>query len=107
MRRSCVLKLLNDHSVSGVTRNSPEEQILTDTVLFIIDEAPTQPKFALETENRVLRFLTGNRDVPFGGKIFVLGGDRRQTLPVVPRVINMSVRDYCIFSSDLWEHFQV
>ncbi len=28
--------------------------------------------------------LTGNVGVPFGGKILVLGGDWRQTLPIVP-----------------------
>ena len=83
------------------------EIILIDTALFIIDKAPTQPKYALETEDRVLHFLTGKPNVPFGGKIFVLGGDQRQTLPVVPRVINMAIREYCIFASYLWEHYQV
>ena len=33
--------------------------------------------------DRVLQDLTGN-NVPFGGKVVVLGGDWRQILPVVP-----------------------
>nr|XP_025692729.1 ATP-dependent DNA helicase PIF1-like [Arachis hypogaea] len=29
-----------------------------------------------------------NKDLPFGGKVVVLGGDFRQVLPVIPKVVN-------------------
>ena len=41
-------------------------------------------RFAFEAVDRTFRDLT-NVDEPFGGKIFILGGDFRQILPVVIR----------------------
>lgn len=42
----------------------------------------------------------------FGGKIFLLGGDFRQVLPVVPRVPPAVVIDTCLKRSPLWPLFQ-
>ena len=41
------------------------------------------PREALEAVDRLLRDLMRN-EIPFGGKILVLGGDFRQVLPVMP-----------------------
>src|SRR5258705_10942385 len=42
---------------------------------------------------------------PFGGKVFVVGGDFRQTLPVVARGTRTDIVESCIKSSRLWNHF--
>ena len=98
--------ILNEDSVCGIQRNDAEAEELLRQTIFITDEAPMQPRYALEAIDRLLQFLTGN-NVPFGGKIIILGGDKRQTLPIVPRNINMSVVQYSLFSSELWQHFRV
>ena len=52
--------------------------------MFIIDEASMVPAHALAAIDRMLRDIT-SCDIPFGGKIFLMGGDFKQVLPVVPR----------------------
>ena len=47
--------------------------------VLIWDEAPMAVKFHLEYVDRALKFVMQN-DVPFGGKIIILGGDNRQVL---------------------------
>ena len=54
---------------------------LREVFLFLIDEASMRTRHQFEPIYRVVRDITGN-DIPFGGKIFVLGGDFRQTLYV-------------------------
>ena len=48
-----------------------------------------------------MRDVTGN-DVPFGGKVVILGGDFRQTLPIVRRGSDTAIGKNCIISSPLW-----
>lgn len=45
--------------------------------------------------------------VPFGGKVFVFGGDFRQVLPVVVRGDAGKVLDACFKSSHLWRNIIV
>jgi ATP-dependent DNA helicase PIF1 len=55
----------------------------------------------------ILRFNNDNsQNKPFGGTTVVLGGDFRQTLPVVPKgrreqIVNASIKTY------LWNHFEI
>ena len=44
---------------------------------------------------------------PFGGKFILMGGDFRQTLPVVPRRSRTDIIAVCIKNSPLWHHFKV
>ncbi len=44
--------------------------------------------------------------MPFGGKVVVLGGDFRQTLPVVRRGTRASTISACIKRTELWQHFE-
>ncbi|XP_065321412.1 ATP-dependent DNA helicase pif1-like [Gordionus sp. m RMFG-2023] len=44
---------------------------------------------------------------PFGGKVILLGGDFRQTLPVIPNSSKAYIIESCLKSSDLWVYFKV
>ena len=46
-------------------------------------------------------------DVPFGGKIFLLGGDFRPVLPVLPRKSRSAIVENCLKSSPLWPLLEV
>ena len=58
-------------------------------------------RYQFEAIDRLMRDLTG-KDIPFGGKIFILGGDFRQTLPVVRRASDTVIIENSIISSHLW-----
>jgi len=51
--------------------------------IILWDEASMIPKGALRVVDKLLRDIM-QVDVPFGGKLLILGGDFRQVLPVVP-----------------------
>ena len=68
-------------SSSSIKAQSKEAKLLKDTQLFIWDEAPMAPRYSLEIVDRTLKYIMNN-DLPFGGKIMLLGGDFRQLLPV-------------------------
>jgi hypothetical protein len=74
--------------------------------MFVIDEASMVPLHALSAIDKLLQDITGN-EVPFGGKIFLFGGDFRQVLPVVPRRPRTVIVENCIKSSPLWAQFQI
>ena len=44
---------------------------------------------------------------PFGGKIFVLGGDFRQVLPVIRLGSRCDIVQQCLKNSNLWKHVHV
>ena len=50
---------------------------------------------------------TYNKDLPFGGKVVVLGGDFRQILPVIPRGSRQDIVHSTVNSSYLWKFCQV
>ena len=67
----------------------------------IIDEASMIPVHSLHAIDKLLRDLSVV-DIPFGGKIFLLGGDFRQVLPVMPRGSRTTIVENCIKRSPLW-----
>ena len=46
----------------------------------------------------------GSADIPFGGKVVVLGGDFRQILSVIPKGTRYDVVHASINSSYLWKY---
>ena len=95
---------LDETSVSKVKQDSPEADLFRKSILIIIDEVTMLPKHGYRCTDMILRELM-KCDIPFGGKVVVIGGDFRQTLPVVPRVNEVDVIQTCIKSSELWRHF--
>lgn len=95
-----------NNSTSRINMISREADGLREAVLLIIDEASMMTTHALSCIDRLLKELMINSR-PFGGKVIVLGGDFRQTLPVVPRGSRTDIVEVCLKSSPLWSHFEV
>ena len=97
---------LDASSVLCLRGQSPEAHKLRAADVIIWDEAPMAPANALDAVDRGLRTLMRN-DLPFGGKVMVLGGDFRQVLPVIPRGSMSEQMAASIKSSNVWWRFQV
>ena len=69
--------------------------------MLLIDEASMLPANAFKAIDLLLRDIMSN-NIPFGGKIVVMGGDFRQILPVIRRANNTVLLENCITSSPLW-----
>lgn len=61
------------------------------------------PKYGLHNMDQLLRAIA-NPNLPFGGKIMVLGGDFHQCLPIQPRANRSELLDLSIKRSYLWRH---
>ncbi|XP_025703556.1 uncharacterized protein [Arachis hypogaea] len=95
-----------------VSKDSAKAELIRCANLIIWDEAPMTNRLAFEALDRTLRDIMSsvsvvNKDLPFGGKIIVLGGDFRQVLPVVPKASRVEIVMATINSSILWKHFEV
>ncbi|KAF1766983.1 hypothetical protein GCK72_006941 [Caenorhabditis remanei] len=98
---------INDFCKSSTLKpNSSLAKVLAAVSMILWDEAPMSPKAALETVDKLFREITGI-DLPFGGKVVVLGGDFRQVLPVVDNGRAEDQIANCIKKSFLWNQFQV
>lgn len=58
-------------------------------------------KFAFEALDRTFRDIT-QVDKPFGGKIFVFGGDFCQVLPIISHASRAEVVSASLCRSSLW-----
>nr|XP_043614074.1 uncharacterized protein LOC122586020 [Erigeron canadensis] len=81
--------------------------LLAKTSLIIWDEAPTSDRRCFESLDRSLRDILNCRDCPFGGKSVLLGGDFRQTLPIIPGASKSTILDSFLPRSYLWPSFKV
>lgn len=95
-----------DTSVCNVSPISLHADYLRSVQLFLIDEASMVPANALKAIDAMLQDITGVQ-VPFGGKVFLMGGDFRQVLPVVPRAPRTVIIENCIKRSPLWPLFKI
>uniref|UniRef100_A0ABD2WZ56 ATP-dependent DNA helicase n=1 Tax=Trichogramma kaykai TaxID=54128 RepID=A0ABD2WZ56_9HYME len=95
---------MHSDSSSNIKLESPEAAYLRNTDVFIWDEAPMAPRYAIEIIDRLMRDIMNNNKI-FGGKIFVLGGDFRQLLPVRVGGIRSEIIDLCINRSIQWRYF--
>lgn len=103
----CKLPLeINENSTLRITRQSHLGQLLAAADIIIWDEAAMSSRHNFEALDRLLRELMGRPDSPFGGKVFVAGGDFRQVLPVVPRENRAGVVSKSFKRSPLWQNFK-
>ena len=82
-------------------------QLLRRSRVILWDEAAMGNKHHLDALDATLRDFMGTPDVPFGGKVVVLGGDYRQTLPIQRRASRAQTVRITLAKSHLWPHFEV
>ncbi|KAL0320144.1 UNVERIFIED_CONTAM: hypothetical protein Sradi_5275900 [Sesamum radiatum] len=70
------------------------------------DEAPMENRKAFETVDRTFRDMLGV-DLPFGGKVMILGGDFHQVLPVVINGTKSQIIKASILEPSLWSSVKV
>ena len=77
--------LIQESGVSNINMQTSEAADLRKADLIIIDEVSIMSSHILTVVDRLFRDLKNNMSVPFGGTCVLIGGDFRQTLPIVPR----------------------
>ncbi|XP_076043646.1 ATP-dependent DNA helicase PIF1-like [Oratosquilla oratoria] len=92
---------LLETSTSSMRIPSPESEKIEKASLIIIGEASVLSGNALRVINNLLKEIM-NSQRPFGGKVFLLGGDFRQTAPVIPRASDAAIIESSIKQSNLW-----
>ncbi|XP_057723372.1 uncharacterized protein LOC130939271 [Arachis stenosperma] len=98
---------LHEDSVCSIKQGSPLAKLICKAKLIIWDEAPMLNKICYEALDKSLKDIlrsssSYNEDLPFGGKVVVLGGDFRQILPVIPMGSRQDIVQATINSSYLW-----
>jgi hypothetical protein len=101
-----------ENSTCPIKPEDPLAQLIVESKLIIWDEALKLHRHCFEAVDKTFRdiFRVSNprsADIPFGGKVIVLGGDFRKILPVIPRAPRHDVVDANINSSRLWKHCRV
>eukprot|EP00435_Cladocopium_sp_Y103_P060653 s247_g22.t1 len=90
-----------EHVPWRVKARTGKGQVLIRTSLLLWDEVVTAPAGALDAADACLRDLC-QCDKPFGGKVVVLGGDLRQTLPVLEHADRSEIIANAITGSMVW-----
>ena len=72
----------SDYPSCSINRGTAKETVIENAKIIVWDEVTMTHKKAMEAVDRLFRDIM-ERDVVFGGKLVVLCGDFRQTLPVV------------------------
>lgn len=90
-----------DTSTSRMRIPSENSDKLKNAHLLIIDEAAMLSKNALRIIDHLLQEIM-NSNRPFGGKVLLLGGDFRQTAPVIRRGSNAAVVESSIKQYHQW-----
>jgi hypothetical protein len=96
-----------------VPLNSPQAALIRAARLIVWDEAPMAHKHVFEVVNRMFQHVMGAvdpalKDMLFGGKVVVMGGDFRQLLLVVPRGTRGQIVDASLKRSViLWHSVKV
>lgn len=103
---------IEEHSTCAIKKNTKLSELIEQTALIIWDEAPVNHKHCFEALDRTLRDIMSSKDhasahKQFGGITVVLGGDFRQTLPVIPNAKKHQILAASITRSHLWQHFSV
>jgi hypothetical protein len=97
---------LLDNSTSSMRMTSQEASSLRESKLLLWDESTMAPSVALTAVDKLLQeVMTSTK--PFGNKVLLLGGDFRQTLPVVPHGSQSAIVESSIKSNPLWGKFTV
>jgi hypothetical protein len=100
-------------SACYVPLNSPQLALIRAAHLIVWDKAPMTHKHVFEAVNCTFQHVMGAidpalKDMFFGGKVVVMGGDFRHILPVVPRGTRGQIVDASLKrSAVLWHRVKV
>jgi hypothetical protein len=94
-------------SFCGYSNTRDTAKLLRKAKLIVWDEAPMAYRYNLECLDRSLRDTCCKPHIPFGGKVVVLAGDFRQTLPVTKRGSRGQVLGAALIRSPLCRHFRI
>ncbi|KAJ1701031.1 hypothetical protein LUZ63_000810 [Rhynchospora breviuscula] len=103
---------LTDNCTCDIKKNSQLARLITAASLIVWDEAPMSHRLCFEALDRTMRDLFSSTNpalahCPFGGMTIVLGGDFRQTLPVVTHGTRYHTIAASIVHSYLWDRFTI
>ncbi|KAK1360144.1 ATP-dependent DNA helicase [Heracleum sosnowskyi] len=103
---------VNEFSCCDIKQNTYLTELICNTSLVIWDEATMHHRFIFEAVDRSfhdIRFKVNPdaRSLPFGGITILLGGDFRQTLPVVLEKGREEIVASSITKSPLWRSCKV
>jgi len=101
-----ILIVFDRKSFCCIRKQDDLTSLIRQTKFILWDEAPMTNKLAFEAVDRTLHDLT-NRNEPFGDIIFVMSGDFRQVLPVIPWGSCVDIVSASIKNSYLWESVEV
>jgi ATP-dependent DNA helicase PIF1 len=94
---------LYSDSSSNIGPGQNQWQELLEADAFIIDEASMIPKHALRIIDDLLRHITQKQNLLFGGKLLIMGGDFRQTLPIQKNATKSQQMDLSIKRWSSWK----
>ncbi|XP_010506903.1 PREDICTED: ATP-dependent DNA helicase PIF1-like [Camelina sativa] len=97
---------VDEYTICSIDGKSHLAELISEAKLIIWDEAPMMNKFCFKTLDGSMRDIM-KCDRVFGGKVFVLRGDFRQILPVVPEAGRVGTVLASINSSLLWDSCKI
>ncbi|XP_023311823.1 uncharacterized protein LOC108913689 isoform X2 [Anoplophora glabripennis] len=95
---------INETTTTGISPTTSEGRYIASCKLLIIDEVSMVTNLIFNIIERALRDICSDNR-PFGNKVTLLGGDFRQTLPVVVGGNRCTIVNACIKSSRHWPLF--
>ena len=97
---------LSSISVCCIAKNSLRADLMRAVKCILWDEIVPQHRYAIEALDRTFRDLRNN-DKPFGGVALLIGGDFKQTLPVILKASSEQILDATITRSYLWKDIEI
>lgn len=103
---------LDEGTICDIKHGTMLCELIQTTSLIMWDETLMTHKFAFEALDRSLRDILASSspmatNLPFGGKVVVLGGDLRQILPVIEGGNRSQIVNSAIINSSLWPHVHI
>jgi hypothetical protein len=96
---------ITETSRSKFEEGSYSAQIIRKADFIISDEATMKFNLALDAINKLCQ-TTMKNDLPYGGKVLLLGGDFRQYLPVVKHGNRVQATESAIINNTTWPLFR-
>jgi hypothetical protein len=103
---------LDETTTCNIKQGTMLCKLIQTLPLIIWDEALMTNKIAFEALDKTLCDILSshsseNSNLPFGGKLVILGGDIRQTLPVIEGGLCSQIINSAIVNSSLWPHVTI